>query len=83
MIAGSRVQLRTKRQEQWATAVEEAEAQTGHDVKDGQGPDDLRLYFELAALRLALEDQDAPADPKMEERFEQLRTDIRHYYAKE
>ena len=37
------VQLRTHRQEAWATAVEQAESLTGHDIKDGEGPDDLRL----------------------------------------
>lgn len=75
------VQLRTARQERWATAVEEAQSLTGFDVKDGEGPDDLRLYFKLAADRLALEDLGLPADRVLEKRFARVRKEIRHYYA--
>lgn len=74
------VQLRTRAQESWATAVEEAESLTGFDVKDGAGPVDLRLYFKLASDRLALQDQRLPADAALEERFRRVRTGIRHYY---
>jgi ppGpp synthetase/RelA/SpoT-type nucleotidyltranferase len=76
------VQLRTERQERWATAVEEAEALTGYDVKDGRGPEDLHLYFQLAAERLGLEDAGEPVDEELEERFVGVRTQIRHYYAR-
>jgi GTP pyrophosphokinase len=75
------VQLRTRRQEDWATAVEEAESLTGFDIKDGSGPDDLKLYFAWAAARLALEDLGFPADAELESRFARLRDQIRHYYS--
>jgi ppGpp synthetase/RelA/SpoT-type nucleotidyltranferase len=74
------VQLRTRRQESWATAVEEAQSLTGHDVKDGEGPDDLRRYFKLAARRLALEDHEAPVDQGLEEEFRRVRKEIEKYY---
>jgi putative GTP pyrophosphokinase len=77
------VQLRTHIQERWATAVEEAESFTGFNVKDGAGPDDLRLYFKLAADRLALQDEGLPADPELVERFATVRPEILRYYSTE
>ena len=47
------LQLRTVRQHNWATAVEAASSATAFNLKDGQGPDDLRRYFAMAAERLA------------------------------
>jgi ppGpp synthetase/RelA/SpoT-type nucleotidyltranferase len=74
------VQVRTERQHGWAQAVEDALSLTGYNVKDGDGPDDLRLYFRLAAKRLALEDRGDPPDDALEARFATLREQIRHYY---
>jgi putative GTP pyrophosphokinase len=77
------VQLRTQSQHEWASAVEDAESVTGFVVKDGGGPDDLRLYFKLAADRLAVQDEGRAADPKLEEEFAQVRSEILRYYTTE
>jgi ppGpp synthetase/RelA/SpoT-type nucleotidyltranferase len=74
------VQLRTERQHEWASAVEAAAAATGFNLKDGDGPDDLRRYFAMAAERLATEDQGEGPDPAIEEEFTRLREDVRHYF---
>ena len=74
------VQLRTQAQDEWASAVEDALSLTGHDIKDGFGPDDLKLYFKLAGDRLALEDHGLAADEELEERFRRVRNEIQQYY---
>src|SRR5207248_1728983 len=47
------VQLRTIGQDSWAKAIEEYGPRVGFDLKDSEGPADLRLYFKLAAERIA------------------------------
>lgn len=42
------VQLRTVGQQQWADAIESIDARLGLTMKDGDGPDDLVRYFNLA-----------------------------------
>jgi putative GTP pyrophosphokinase len=74
------VQLRTDRQQGWANAVEDAEALTGYNIKDGEGPADLRRYFNLAAERLAREDLGDGPDSALERDFARVREQIRHYY---
>jgi ppGpp synthetase/RelA/SpoT-type nucleotidyltranferase len=75
------VQLRTARQHEWAEAVEQALDWTGYDIKDGDGPADLRRYYAMAAERLARDDSGEPPDPALERRFVTLREQIRHYSA--
>ena len=75
------VQLRTHRQHQWAELVEFWAGSTGYGLKDGRGPRDLRTYFKMAALRLALEDQGEPPDAALEKEFATLRKTVRHYFA--
>lgn len=75
------VQLRTTRQDQWATMVERWSEITGHNLKDGHGPSDLRRYFAMAAERLAREDRTEPLDPDLEREFATLRERVRPYFA--
>lgn len=75
------VQLRTRRQHDWAEAVEDARGLTGYDVKNGMGPVALRRYFRVAAHRLALEDAGQPPDPEIEKDFGSLIEQVRSYYA--
>jgi putative GTP pyrophosphokinase len=74
------VQLRTTRQHAWAEAIESAGTLTGHNLKDGLGPADLKRYFMLAAERLALEDAGLPPDSAIEDEFATLREQVRHYF---
>ena len=74
------VQLRTTLQHAWAEAIESAAPLTGYNLKDGEGPADLKRYFMLAAERLALEDAGLPPDSAIEEEFATLREQVRHYF---
>jgi ppGpp synthetase/RelA/SpoT-type nucleotidyltranferase len=74
------VQLRTARQHEWASAVEAAASVTGFNLKDGEGPDDLRRYFAMAAERLAREDDGLDPDPAIEAEFVTLREQVLHYF---
>lgn len=75
------VQLRTARQHEWAEAIETWSAQLPWDLKDGEGPADLRRYFRMAAERLARDDAGLPPDAALEGSFATVREDVRHYLA--
>jgi len=75
------VQLRTFRQHRWAELVEFWSGSTEYALKDGQGPDDLKMYFAMAAERLAREDRSEPLDEALESEFATLRKKVRHYFA--
>ena len=75
------VQLRTFRQHQWAELVEFWAGRTGYALKDGHGPADLRMYFAMAAERLAREDRNEPLDEALENEFATLRKTVRHYFS--
>jgi putative GTP pyrophosphokinase len=74
------VQLRTTRQHDWAEVIEVYSPTLGFNLKDGEGPDDLREYFKLAAERLAREDREEPADPELEQTFARVRQGVLHYF---
>lgn len=79
------IQLRTRRQGLWADRVEEWGKRLrldvpGRNLKDGEGPPELVLYFKLAADRLALEDAGRDPDPDLEKRFQVVRSQVRHYF---
>jgi len=76
------VQLRTRRQHAWAEAIESAGPRTGYNLKDGEGPADLRRYFMLAAERLAREDAGLPPDSAIEEEFATLREQVLRYFSR-
>jgi putative GTP pyrophosphokinase len=75
------VQLRTFRQHRWAELVEFWAGRTGYALKDGHGPDDLKMYFAMAAERLAREDRREPLEEELESEFDTLRKEVRHYFA--
>jgi putative GTP pyrophosphokinase len=75
------VQLRTVRQHYWAELVEIWAGRLGYALKDGRGPDDLRMYFAMAAERLAQEDRNESKDEVLEREFATLRNRVRHYFA--
>lgn len=56
------VQLRTKGQQQWAEAVESADARLGFNLKDGDGPAEMQTYFRLAGEMIYLAEYGRPID---------------------
>ena len=58
------IQLRTTEQHRWAETVERLGSQSGHNLKDGQGPEELLHYLERAAYGTALQEsgQSLPQD---------------------
>jgi ppGpp synthetase/RelA/SpoT-type nucleotidyltranferase len=74
------VQLRTASQHGWAETIETWSAQLPWDLKDGDGPADLRRYFAMAAERLAREDAGLAPDPALERTFATVREEARHYF---
>lgn len=74
------VQLRTPGQHAWAQSIEDYSPVTGFNLKDGEGPDDLRLYFKMAADRIARDERGDPRDPAAEREFARLRKQVRKYF---
>jgi ppGpp synthetase/RelA/SpoT-type nucleotidyltranferase len=74
------VQLRTPGQHAWAQSIEDYSPVTGFNLKDGEGPDDLRLYFKMAADRIAQDELGEPQNPAAEYEFARLRTQVRKYF---
>jgi putative GTP pyrophosphokinase len=74
------VQLRTMRQHNWAETVEIFGPRVGFNLKDGEGPADLREYFEMAATRMARLDAGLPPDEIAEEAFATLREQVTPYF---
>lgn len=77
------IQLRTPRQHEWAEAVERTGLHTRHDLKEGQGPENLLRYFSMAAHGIALEESGQTPDEGFLDEFRELRETVRHYFARE
>ena len=54
------IQIRTKLQHAWATAVETVDAFTGEELKFGSGSDDWRRFFSLIGAAHARQEKTAP-----------------------
>jgi ppGpp synthetase/RelA/SpoT-type nucleotidyltranferase len=50
-------QLRTRNQQEWASFVERVSAATTHDIKNGQGPEEIFEWLRLVAQFLATLDE--------------------------
>jgi ppGpp synthetase/RelA/SpoT-type nucleotidyltranferase len=74
------VQLRTRGQHLWATAMEDYSPVTGYRLKDGEGPPELRHYVRLAADRIARAERGEPADEALELEFARVREQVRPYF---
>jgi hypothetical protein len=68
------IQLRTPGQQAWAEAVERTQGRLGFPLKDGGGPDDVLLYFRLAAQGIAYDEAGEPPPAEFLEEFEAVRT---------
>lgn len=74
------VQLRTTGQHEWAEAIETFGPRLGFDLKDGEGPADVREYFKLAADRIARTERGEAPDGELEARFFGVRNQVIHYF---
>lgn len=76
------IQLRTPRQDEWARAIEDYSPIVGFDLKSGEGPDDLKLYFKLAADWLAMQDRGELPTGDFLEAFDTIKERVRPYFAR-
>jgi putative GTP pyrophosphokinase len=74
------VQLRTEGQHDWAEAIETSSPRVGFNLKDGEGTDDLKEYFKMAAERIAREEAGLPPDVAFEAAFAELRDRVSPYF---
>jgi ppGpp synthetase/RelA/SpoT-type nucleotidyltranferase len=74
------IQLRTLGQHDWAEAVERIAARTGHNLKDGEGPDDLVEYLRLVA-RAIYEHESGQEDQGFLRELRNMRGKVQHYWA--
>jgi putative GTP pyrophosphokinase len=75
------VQLRTARQHAWAEFVESLGARTRHNLKDGQGPEELLAYLRVGAYLVAMQEQDEVPGESLLEEFVELSTIVQPYLA--
>lgn len=71
------VQIRTKLQHIWSTAVETAGLFNGVDFKSGHGEKGWRRFFELMSSIFAISDSNTSTAPKMPEGFDELSREVR------
>jgi ppGpp synthetase/RelA/SpoT-type nucleotidyltranferase len=74
------VQVRTFGQHVWATAMEDYSPVTGFNLRDGDGPDDLRAYLRMAADRIARVERGERPDEALELEFARVRERVRPYF---
>ncbi|HEY1774637.1 MAG TPA: RelA/SpoT domain-containing protein [Solirubrobacteraceae bacterium] len=76
------IQLRTPGQHEWAIAVERASIQLRMPLKFGVGEPVVLEYFKYAADAIALQENSAVPDEGFQARFDELREQVRPYFAK-
>lgn len=77
------VQLRTASEQRWSDVIMAAGDRLGYSLKDGSGPEELLDYFRVASHVLALVDRGEAADEGLREHFDELREQVRSYFATE
>jgi hypothetical protein len=70
------VQLRTRGQQQWADAVEAADARLGLTLKDGVGPPEMVEYFAAAGEVIFLREYGRTVPADLVERFQAARNAV-------
>ena len=74
------VQLRDPREHEWALAVERTGARLGFGLKEGEGPGDLKEYFQLASMGMYMEAMAQQPDPAFDEAFNAARARAIPYF---
>lgn len=67
------IQIRTRRQQQWANAVEAADSRFGLSLKDGRGPQEMLEYFAAAGSMLFFQDAGLPLPDDVHDEFSRTR----------
>lgn len=66
------IQIRTRRQQQWANAVEQADSRLGMALKDGRGPQSMLDYFTAVGDMLYYQDVEIAIPGEVLSRFETM-----------
>ena len=74
------VQLRTEREQYWAEVVERTSSRTGFALKDGEGPQELLRYFEVASTLGYHSEHGMARDSQLRRELSALRTQVRRYF---
>jgi len=75
------IQLRTAEQHRWCESVERLGGRIGHNLKDGQGPEELLDYFRRAAYLIAEIERGRVPAPELRAEYDALGNEVRHYFA--
>lgn len=78
------IQLRTRGQQDWADAIEKADSRFMTNLKDEDGPEELKDYFRAAGLMIYLGEFRLPIDPAARAEFNRAREAVVHagYYTR-
>ena len=76
-----KIQLRTARQHAWADYLEQLGARSGHDLKDGQGPEELLEYHLPGASIMTMQEQDVDVPDSTWSYWRQLTEAVSPYLA--
>src|SRR5690606_21046694 len=75
------IQIRTRLQHAWATAVETVDVMKGTDLKSGGGTPDWREFFALAASAIAIQEHQPPV-PGTPSTLEEIRQSLKELNAR-
>jgi ppGpp synthetase/RelA/SpoT-type nucleotidyltranferase len=74
------VQLRNVTEHSWAETVMHTGNRLRSPLQDGQGPAELLEYFRLASDVIYSRDRGLAVDPEFDERFREIREQVRPYF---
>lgn len=75
------IQLRTAEQHRWCETVERLGGRIGHNLKDGQGPEELLDYLRRAAYLISEIEAGRQPPPELRAEYDALGNEVRHYFA--
>ena len=75
------IQLRTAEQHRWCETVERLGGRLGHNLKDGQGPEELLDYLRRAAYLISEIESGRQPAPELRAAYDALGEEVQHYFA--
>ena len=75
------IQLRTSEQHRWCETVERLGGRIGHNLKDGQGPEELLDYLKRAAYLINEIEAGRIPPPELRAEYDALGAEVQHYFA--